>query len=758
MLIKTLKFVLVFLSFSALGIASVNDVNINKWEVFTDLKNVNEIAVIDNKYAFCATSGGLFSVDLSSGEILKKYTNIDGLLFNDLISIIVDNQKRLWIGASDGSICIFDFYNNKWKYIYDIKNSSENNKSINGFTIYSNYIFVATGYGIQKISTIDFNFVEAPYYQFNTFTSKTKVNKLTTLNNKIFAVTASGIAYANLINTNLNNPASWSIYNTAPMNGNSISIEAAGNNVFAGSEAGFVYYDGSNWNPYPNGQVNMVNTRAIKSIGNTLYFISNSNVIFSADLSNLSVITPYLVPGNFLSLGTDNQNLLAGAYENGVYMKKQGAYSYVYPNCPYRNIFDYVTFDNKGNIWSAASTYDGGFYKYDGINWESYNTSIYPQIGNINWFKKIVPEGDNIWAIGYGPGATKISGNNIINYNYSNSNLPGIPADSTFVALNSGAIDNIGKFWTILYMTRSGASLYSYKGDAIFNKYDNPSLITGGLAKFTNISIDNYNTKWISCVTPPGLYYFNENGTDTNYTDDIYGFYSTSDFAVNEITDVIVDKNNEVWISSDNGIFIINNPLAAIQNNKPTPVKLGIISGNLRVPFTENCRCLHADILNEKWIGTQNNGVFHLSEDGSTLLEQFNISNSPILENNISSITVNRKNGKAYFGTTKGLFAYQSNAVEPVESFDKIICSPNPYLIPSAVDLKIDGLVEGSIIKIFTLNGEVIAEFDSPGGRIATWNGLNKKGELIPSGIYMIVAFNKDASKVGKGKLAVIRK
>ncbi len=760
MLNKIINFVIAFLSFSAVCFASVNDVYVNRWEVFTDLKNVNEIAVIDNKYAFCATTGGLYSVNLSNSEILRKYTNINGLLFNELTSIAVDNQKRLWIGASDGSICIYDFYNEKWKYIYDIKNSNENNKSINGFSLYNNYIFVATGYGIHKISTIDLSFVEAPYYQFGTFSSKTKVNKLITQNNQIFAVTGSGIAYANLINTNLNNPSSWSTYNIAPMNVNSISIEGAGNKVFAGSEAGFVYFDGTDWNLYPNSQINSQKTNAIKAIGNTLYFVSNSNVIFSADINSLPVISQYLISGNYLSLASDSQNLIAGTFESGIYVKKTSGYDYVYPNCPYRNIFDNVNYDDAGNIWAAAGTYDGGFYKYDGTTWTSYITALYPQIGRYNWFKKVVPSGSIIWAVGYGPGLTRIDGSNIKNYDYTNSNLPGIPEDSTFVALTGGATDTRGNFWTIAYKTRTGASLYRYNGDSIFLKYDNPTIISGSSARFTNIAIDNYDTKWITCYTPPGLYFFNENGTETNFTDDIYGFYSTVDFGVNEVTDVIVEKNNEVWVSTDNGIFMISNPLAAIQDptRKPAPVKLGIISGNLRVPFTENCKCLHSDILNEKWIGTQNNGVFHLSSDGSTLIEQLSRANSPIITNTISSITVNKKTGKAYIGTEKGLFSYQTNAIEPVADFDKIICSPNPYVIPSPVDVRIDGLVEGSSIKILTLSGEIIKEFDSPGGRIATWNGLNKNGILVPSGIYIVVAFNKDASKVGKGKLAIVRK
>jgi hypothetical protein len=235
--------------------------------------------------------------------------------------------------------------------------------------------------------------------------------------------------------------------------------------------------------------------------------------------------------------------------------------------------------------------------------------------------------------------------------------------------------------------------------------------------------------------------------------------YYTNEFGVDNITGVIIDKNNEVWISSNNGVFIISNPLAAIQNpnQKPPPQKLGIISGNLKVPFTENCKCITTDVLNQKWIGTENNGVFHLSSDGSTLIETFNITNSPILSNQINSIAVNSQDGRAYFGTLSGLSSVQTDAISPLTDFDKIICSPNPYMVPPRVGLKIDGLVENSIVKILSLGGDVIIEFNSPGGRIASWDGKDSKGKYVASGIYLVVGFDKDGKKVGKGKLAIIK-
>lgn len=151
------------------------------------------------------------------------------------------------------------------------------------------------------------------------------------------------------------------------------------------------------------------------------------------------------------------------------------------------------------------------------------------------------------------------------------------------------------------------------------------------------------------------------------------------------------------------------------------------------MPFTENCVTIASDILNDKWIGTETNGVFHLSSDGSTLIQQLNTSKTPLLSNKVNTIAISPKTGRAYFGTQNGLSSYITDAVEPVSHFDEIKVSPNPFVTPSSVDLKIDGLVENSVIKIMSISGDVFTEFDSPRRKIATWNGLNSSGEFAPS-------------------------
>ncbi len=733
----------------------------NKWINYTDQKNVISAATSNyqnSSIAYCATTGGLYVVDLTNGEILKTLTNLNGLISINLTSVYVDTLNRAWVGASDGSIVIYNYFENSFRYIYDIKNSNESNKSINGFIQVNQNMFVATSYGIQKISIGTLTFVDAPYYQLGTFTSKTKVNTVAFYTDKLYAGTDLGIAYVRLRNTNLNNPSSWINYSSAPMNSPVKTIEPFNGFVYSGSETGCAYFDQSSWNPYPNNTVATRQTKSIKKVGDSLYIISSSS-IFSAHKNSLQNVTQYYDNGSYNTLANDRDiRPIIGATEKGILMRTNTGFQFIFPNCPYRNIFDYITIDENGVLWAAGGTPDAGIYKFDGTQWSYYTTDNYPQIGG-NFFRKVYTNNGNIWAIGYGSGPTLISGNTIKNYNTTNSNLPGTSLYPNYCTSFGGAFDINGRFWCSFFESNTGTNLYAYKGDSIWIPFVNTSQILN--VKFGQIAVDNYNTKWIVALSnPSGLYFINENGTINNPADDIYGFYTASDFTVQNISFVVVDKNNEVWVTTENGVYIIANPLAAIQNpnNKPVPQKLGIISGNLKVPFTENCRTISVDILNHKWIGTEDNGVFHLSQDGTTLIEQFNKTNSPLLSNQINTIAVNPFNGTAYFGTSNGLSSVKTDAVKPVEEFDKIICSPNPYIVPSGVNLKIDGLVENSSIKILSLTGEVIAEFESPGGRIASWNGIDKKGNYVSSGIYIVAAYNKDGSKAGKGKLAVIKK
>ena len=165
------------------------------------------------------------------------------------------------------------------------------------------------------------------------------------------------------------------------------------------------------------------------------------------------------------------------------------------------------------------------------------------------------------------------------------------------------------------------------------------------------------------------------------------------------------------------------------------------------------------DALNNKWIATKK-GVFLLSPDGTAILEHYSVESTDgrLLDDDVASIAIDHESGTVYCGTERGLSALTTVAVNPLRDFDQLALSPNPFILPSQSLLTIDGLVQNAAVKVLTVGGALVREFTSPGGRVAFWDGRDARGDLASTGIYLIVAFSEDGSKVVTGKLAVVRR
>ena len=66
-------------------------------------------------------------------------------------------------------------------------------------------------------------------------------------------------------------------------------------------------------------------------------------------------------------------------------------------------------------------------------------------------------------------------------------------------------------------------------------------------------------------------------------------------------------------------------------------------------------------------------------------------------------------------------------------------------------------MIRDSDIKVLTISGKLVREFTTPGGRIANWDGRDETGNFVPSGVYLIVAYDKDGNNVSTAKVAILR-
>jgi ligand-binding sensor domain-containing protein len=224
---------------------------------------------------------------------------------------------------------------------------------------------------------------------------------------------------------------------------------------------------------------------------------------------------------------------------------------------------------------------------------------------------------------------------------------------------------------------------------------------------------------------------------------------------------VTEDLENNLWIGTDQGPFMIE--------------KASILSGEaplIQVKVPRNDGTNFADYLlsginitniaidggGRKWFATNGNGVYLISADNMTQLQHFTTDNSKLLSNSVMSIAINQTTGEVFFGTDKGLCSYISDATETNTEMtsDNVWAYPNPVEPSYTGPITIPGLTLNADIKILSANGAVVNEGRSNGGTYI-WDGCDKKGRRVASGVYMVATATNKGEKGTVCKIAIVR-
>ena len=227
------------------------------------------------------------------------------------------------------------------------------------------------------------------------------------------------------------------------------------------------------------------------------------------------------------------------------------------------------------------------------------------------------------------------------------------------------------------------------------------------------------------------------------------------------VKSIAEDRDGNIWIGTGVGPFYIDkkeigNPTITLQQvkvprNDGTSYADYLLSG---VTITSIC----IDPGNRKWFGTTDNGAYLISADNLTQIHHFKTDNSKLLSNIINDIKINQKSGEVFFATENGLCSYMSDATETSETMtdDNVYAYPNPVTPDYTGLITIVGLSYDADVKITASNGAVIAEGRSNGGMF-TWDGCDKSGNRVASGIYFVITATSDGRSGTCCKIAVIK-
>ncbi|MCH7516809.1 MAG: hypothetical protein IIB08_06775, partial [Bacteroidetes bacterium] len=556
--------------------------------------------------------------------------------------------------------------------------------------------------------------------------------------------------------TNLSAPESWSTYSS--INGlpsdKVFKIVSFRDTIIASTDNGFAIFNGSSWLPFLS-QFNNKSISDIVAMDDSLFILSEKIIYL---YRNGTVTELFSSPHPTQRISISNQFGIAGATLNGVlYLTSSDSSSFHYPNGPSANQFPSMSVDGKGKLWSASGKDNAGvgFYTYDKVIWTNYDTANTPGLPDNDVYYAYTSPDNTAYLGTWGYGFVRTDGVTFDLFNTENSGMQGIPTNPNFLVITGFGTDSRGNTWILNLAAADGKTLSMLTPDSTWHHFFIPSAQNKILKQQLNLAVDTFDTKWYNSedASGLGLFYFNEMKTYDDAIDDKSGFLTTADgLTSNEIRSVIVDKRGDVWVGTALGVTVISNTSSILSSTNPSLRISSIFS--LR---QQSINDIAVDPLNQKWIAT-NQGLLLVNSDGSRLLAAYDSKNSPILSDIIVSLAIDENAGIIYVGTDKGLTSLNTPFIKPNEAFDKLFIYPNPFIIVDESKLlTIDGLIRNSDIKILTIDGKLVTEFSSPGGRTALWDGRDDNGNLVNSGIYLIVAFDKEGNSIVTGKVAVLR-
>lgn len=720
------------------------------WKNFASMNKITS-AVVTQNGIWAGSDGGAFYFDFNDSTY-QTFTKTEGMNGSPITAMAKDSSGNIWFGSQNGKIDVYSPTTKIFKNIFDVYNSERTEKRINSISIYGDTSFVSTSFGLSLINTKTFGFYDT-FFKLGNFASNIEVNYSFKKNDIIYVATNSGIAVQKAGAINLVAPESWDNYTTINgLNSNKvIKIGSYKDSVFVLTSVGFSKFTSNSWQnfltTFPNGEVQDFQTTT-----DSIFILSNWSVHYYSNGSTGSYSATYIAPLKMPYCG-DGKILLTFDKES-IFTNKNGGYNLfkVAPNGPSENKFLNMAIDQNSNLWVATGQDVGGvgFFKFDRSTWKTFAVNHDSLLSNA--FHTVSVGSDNcIYFANWGQGFAKVKNDStIISFSVQNSPLIGTLAHPDFLVIADMKTDSKNNLWILNHDAADKKALSVLTSDSTWYMFDNSP--DPAVDEYRRLVIDQYDTKWFTTSDPnkSGLYYFNENSTLSNTDDDRTGY--VTGLNSNSISSLAFDKRGELWLGTNSGVNVISNP-NAILNSSSSALKITSVF-SLR---QQSINCLAVDAINRKWVGT-NQGLILTSTDGTSIIETFDSKNSPLLSDQIKSLTIDEKNGIVYAAVDGGLTAFYTTALAPNSTFSTIETSPSPFLIGNnSTLLTIDGLIKDSEIKILSISGNLIREFSSPGGKIAFWDGKNDDGDFVNSGVYLIVAYDKEGNSVATGKVAIVR-
>jgi ligand-binding sensor domain-containing protein len=264
-----------------------------------------------------------------------------------------------------------------------------------------------------------------------------------------------------------------------------------------------------------------------------------------------------------------------------------------------------------------------------------------------------------------------------------------------------------------------------YDATGAFAGNFNPDSSTVRGAKVHGLAVDKGGRLWVG-YTGQGIDIFTIEGRPR--PDTLFAPYTILGTERDDI-EGLVAYGDTVWALSTSELVAYNEATATRAFSYPIPAAPGQLSANPLAVARDGT----------VWVGTVN-GLRMIDRSGN--FQDFDVTNSPLPDDEVRAVRVDWKTGVVWIGTTRGLTrydpGYQPPAPPPIPELTVKIY-PNPAWLSSiGIGIKISGKGTTYSGEDYDLNGRRLRRFSGVSNQGTVWDGHTDQGDLVRPGIYFL--------------------
>ncbi len=730
----------------------------SEWENIADVNFIND-CVENGGELFFATSGGIVEFDPYSRN-WRVFTNIDGVAGLDVNCVALSPSGELWYGSSNGALGYLS--GNSFINFPDFRFSGI---GINDICPSGNVFWLATSKGIslfRRMSDFQVGEIAGNFWGLGELPRESPVFSVTLFDGRIWGggediVVAADTSYETV---NLSAPDNWESFG---ISGQVNRFFAWDGTLFAGTSNGVYRLEDTVFSlvGLERDDVFDLFVRADSLYAATAWGLYRS--VDGEDWRRLSSAPKKAHCGVVLA-----DTAWVGYHRGYGFITDEEVVRYIFPSpCGYGFSGVYISGDD---IYLAAKPY-GASYRKNGewVSLTTYNPmpdgEDVPVGSRIISSWAILPDRNGaIWIGTWGQGLLVMYPDDIQWSVFADSTGPVSTArgvGANYEVIPELGEDSEGNIWAFVFDPANDTAIVVWSHSALDSfPYSEPDSSNAYFFTRNELSSANFQSflfdsgkLWLGYIDG-GLDCLDYGGTLSDRSDDVLTHFSTDDgLPSNMVNDLALDKDGRLWIATDQGLCYYDPSYGFIQQVAlPNDLSLNVLA-------------VAIDRWDDKWVGTSDGACVIFADNISTqtIRSSFSLTgdvdeHSGLISDYVSGIHINDDHGIVTFITDRGL----SSLLIAETSADEIslLVYPNPFVIEydSPSELTVSGVPLDAEVFIYTSSGELVHYFPKWTVGFDTkvhWDGRNGSGELVASGIYIVVA--RGDSSTGKAKFAIVR-